>query len=347
MSLHLPARGLAAVIVRHALVASSLTACLAGATAQTPQFDAWFEADNFAAVDKEIARLAATSADDRTLQLARARLGLALPDDGRIEAGLAAMDACLARNEADYDCQLWAGRLLGRKALEAGMVSGIRYAGRIRAHFERAVALRPDALEARYDLHQFYILAPSIAGGGKGKARDGIAAFARLRPAEAELLQAQLDLAEERHADAERRVLGYPGSEQRELRGVWKDLLTAVGFTHLSAKPPRLDQAQRVFEQAAARFPRDELFLRGLGRVAQEQGRLTQAAELFERAIAIKPQPGAHYRLAQVAEKLGDVSRAITHYEKTLRFPRGVPRSILTDANERLKALQSLAPARS
>jgi tetratricopeptide (TPR) repeat protein len=73
--------------------------------------------------------------------------------------------------------------------------------------------------------------------------------------------------------------------------------------------------------------------------VAQEQGRYEAAAAHFESALAIRPQPGAHYRLAQVAEKLGDTARAITHYEKTLRFSSGVPRSVLSDANERLKTL--------
>jgi tetratricopeptide (TPR) repeat protein len=94
-----------------------------------------------------------------------------------------------------------------------------------------------------------------------------------------------------------------------------------------------------VFEFAAGIFPDREIFQRGLGRVAQEQGRYAEAAARFERALAIKAQPGAHYRLAQVAEKLGDTPRAIAHYEKTIRFPHGVPASVLRDASERLRVL--------
>jgi tetratricopeptide (TPR) repeat protein len=238
------------------------------------------------------------------------------------------MEQCLARNEADAGCHLLMGGLLGRKAIEAGMVSGLRYAGRIREHFERAVALAPRSIEARHSLNQFFILAPAIAGGGKTRARENIESFARLEPAQAALLRAQLDIAQERFAEAETALLGYRGGTDGEAADVWQQELASLGYRHLSAKPPRLAEAQRVMDFAAVRFPRSELFRRGQGRVAH-----------FESALAIRPQPGAHYRLAQVAEKLGDTARAITHYEKTLRFSSGVPRSVLSDANERLKTL--------
>jgi tetratricopeptide (TPR) repeat protein len=316
----------------------AICACEA-ARAQTPQFDAWFDADEFTSIEREIERRLKDDGDDRIALMARARLGLAWHDASRLDAAIASMERCLARNEADARCHLWLGRAFGRKALEAGTLGGVRYAGRVRAHFERAAQLEPQAVDIRYDLHQFYILAPSLAGGGKSKARTSLAEFARLRPGEATLLEAQLDLAEERLAEAEARLLKFAGSDDRDVRAVWQDLLAGVGFRHFSARPPRLDDARRVFEFGAARFADRELFQRGLGRVAQEQGRYADAAVHFERALAIKPQPGAHYRLAQVAEKLGDTARAISHYEKTIRAPHGVPANILRDASERLRAL--------
>lgn len=307
--------------------------------AQSPQFDAWFDADDFTSIEREIARRLQADGDDRMALIARARLGVSWRDSSRIDEAVAAMERCLARNDADARCHWWLGRAYGRKALEAGTLGGVRFAGRVREHFERAAQFEPQAIEIRYDLHQFYILAPSLAGGGKAKARASLAEFARLRPAEAPLLEAQLDIAEERIAEAEARLLKFAGSDDRGVRTVWQDQLAGLGFRHFSAKPPRLDDARRVFEFAATRFPDRELFQRGLGRVAQEQGRYTEAAAYFERALAIKAQPGAHYRLAQVAEKLGDTPRAIAHYEKTIRSPHGVPASILRDASERLRVL--------
>lgn len=330
-----------------ALFVSLAALAAAPAFAQSAQFDAWFEVDDFAAIEREITRRLAADAHDRDALIARARLSLADPDSKRLDDGESAMNTCLARRPDDARCHLWLGRVYGRRAIEAGMLAGARYAGRIREHFARAVALEPEAIDARYDLNQFYILAPGLVGGGKGKARDNAADFARLRPREAVLLDAQLALAEERFADADRLLMSFGGSDDRAVRAVWQDQLAGLGFRYLSGKPPRLDDAGRVFAFAAERSPRNELFRRGLGRVAQEQGRWQDAAQHFEQALAIRSQPGAHYRLAQVAEKLGDSARAITHYEKTLRAPRGVPRSVLSDANERLKALQSAAPGKS
>lgn len=334
---------LSRLIRRAGFLALALSAAfVSGVSAQTPQFDAWFEAEDIGAVEREITRLRQANADDPVALIATARLGLTQRDDGRIVAGIEAMERCLQRNEADARCHLWLGRSYGRRALEAGTVAGLRYAGRIRTHFERAVELEPTSIEARFDLNQFYILAPSIAGGGKSKARESNAAFEKLRPTQATLLYAQLDLAEERFPDAERRLLGFAGSEDRGVRAVWQDQLASLGFVYFSRRPPRLDDAQRVFATAAERFPRNELFRRALGRVAQEQGRFEEAARHFEQALEIKAQPGAHYRLAQVAEKLGDKARAITHYEKTLRHGGDVPAAVLREASQRLRELQKL-----
>lgn len=329
-----PARQLLSILL------PSLALLCGAAAAQTLQFDAWFEADEFGAIEREVARLLARDPADRSALLARARLALADPDSGRVDAGINAMEHCLKLGEGDAECHLSLGSLYGRKAIESGMVGGVRYAGRVRQHFERATALSPESIRARYRLHQFYIMAPSVVGGGKSRAREGIEAFAQLSPAQAPLLRAQLDLAEEHVAEAGTKLLGYAGGTEDGADVVWREQLSSLGFVHLSAKPPRLADAQRVFEFAATRFPRDEVFQRGLGRIAQEQGRYAAAAAHFESALAIRPQPGAHYRFAQVAEKLGDTARAIQHYEKTLRIGRGVPRSALTDANERLKALR-------
>lgn len=309
--------------------------------AQTPRFDAWFEADDFAAIETEADRLLAASAADRTGLVARARLGLAYDDASKLDAAVAAMQQCLAGNARDATCHLWLGRAYGRKALDAGMLAGVRYAGRIKHHFERAVELDPASIEARASLNQFYLLAPSLAGGGKTKARANTEAYARLRAVEAELLAAQVDLAEEKFDLADKRLLGFGAATDGAVLDLWQQQLAALGFAYLSRPPVRLDDAQRVFEFAARRFPKNELFRRGLGRTAQELGDYELAARRFEEALAIKPQPGAHYRLAQVAEKLGDLTRAVLHYEKTLRFPRGVPAAVQRDASDRLRVLKA------
>jgi len=308
--------------------------------AQGAPFDAWFAAGEFAAVEREIEHRLRADSGDRAALLARARLGLEWHDASRLDAAIGAMQRCLERHPDDARCHQWLGRAYGRMALDGAVFGGVRFAGRVRAHLERAAALAPQAIDIRHDLHRFYLLAPGLAGGGRARARASLDEFARLRPAQAPLLRAQLDLAEDRLDGAEAVLLSFAGGDEPALREVWADLLEALGNRHHGARPPRLAEARRVYEFAAARFPERELFQRALGRVAQEQGRYAEAAGHFERALAIRPQPGAHYRLAQVAERLGERERAIEHYEKTLRFPHGAPARVLRDASERLIALQ-------
>ena len=54
---------------------------------------------------------------------------------------------------------------------------------KVRTEFERAVELDPKNSEARADLAEFYIEAPSIVGGGKDKARAQAEALAGFDPA--------------------------------------------------------------------------------------------------------------------------------------------------------------------
>src|ERR1039458_7451445 len=66
---------------------------------------------------------------------------------------------------------LWLGRIYGEKADRAGVLSAAGLVKKIRNSFERAVELDPKSWEARTDLAEFYLEAPSIVGGGQDKAR--------------------------------------------------------------------------------------------------------------------------------------------------------------------------------
>ena len=78
---------------------------------------------------------------------------------------------------------LWLGRIYGEKAVRAGFLSAAGLAKKVRASFERAVQLDPKSWEARTDLAEFYLEAPSIIGGGQDKARGQADTYSRsIRP---------------------------------------------------------------------------------------------------------------------------------------------------------------------
>ncbi len=87
---------------------------------------------------------------------------------------------------------LWLGRIYGEKAARAGFLSAAGLAKKVRISFERAVELDPRSWEARTDLAEFYLEAPSIVGGGQDKARAQADALLAFNPAMAHWVLARI-----------------------------------------------------------------------------------------------------------------------------------------------------------
>ena len=66
----------------------------------------------------------------------------------------------------------WLGRTLGMKAQRGSKLKMIFRAKKAKKEFEKAVELDPQNLEARFDLLQYYLQAPGVAGGNKEKALE-------------------------------------------------------------------------------------------------------------------------------------------------------------------------------
>lgn len=310
------------------------------ASAQTPTLDAAFDRFDHPAVEREAQRLLAANETDAAGLIALARLGAQMGDK-TLDPGIAAAERCVAAHPQNAQCHGALGQSLGRKAVEAGMVAGVRYAGRIRSSFERAVQLAPQSLEARLDLNTYYLMAPAIVGGGAEKARRNTQEFARLQPALAELAWAQIELNDDKLAEAQARLERTPLPEERVARAAWIETMAGVGHQHLRQK--RFEAAQRTFELAAQKLPRELEFARGLGRVAQEQKQFERARKHFESALALAPSPDAriHFRLGQVLEQLAQPVEALRHYEKARGIAWPLPQSILRQIDERIAALRS------
>src|SRR5262245_2518551 len=88
--------------------------------------------------------------------------------------------AALESNRAET--HLWLGRAYGAKAMAASVLAQPSLAGKVRREFERASALDPEGLEARFGLIEFYLRAPGILGGSVEKARAQAAEVGRRDP---------------------------------------------------------------------------------------------------------------------------------------------------------------------
>jgi tetratricopeptide (TPR) repeat protein len=91
---------------------------------------------------------------------------------GDFDTAVSVAERAVADSPNDALLQLWLGRAYGRKAQAATVFSRIPLARKCRTAFERAVALDPSSVDARFDLLSYHMQAPGIAGGDKNVARQ-------------------------------------------------------------------------------------------------------------------------------------------------------------------------------
>jgi tetratricopeptide (TPR) repeat protein len=94
------------------------------------------------------------------------------------------------RNSAYHQ---WLGRAAGRKAENSNPFTAFGLARRVRAEFEKAVALDGNNISARSDLAEYYMEAPGFLGGDKGKARQQADAVAAHDPGLASYIYARVE----------------------------------------------------------------------------------------------------------------------------------------------------------
>ena len=177
-----------------------------------------------------------------------------------------------------------------------------------RAAVERAIALDPDNLDARYTLMQFLLQAPGIAGGSREGARRQAEEIARRDPrrgllARVEMAAAAADEAELAAVlDAAAPRLGTPSDPDAELMGA---LLAAAG-TLPAERRGSGSPGESIGRIPGTRWP--PTTARGSG--SWRASALADAERLLLGYLAgpewrrgVASRAGAHWRLAQLYER--------------------------------------------
>jgi len=118
---------------------------------------------------------------------------------------------------------MWLARAYGKKAQGLSLMAAYKMARLIRAEFEAAANLDPKNGEALSDLGEFYTEAPTIAGGGYGKAEAVARQLDAISPERALELRAQIYEQKKDYAAAEK-ALRAKISETHLPAQAWMDL---------------------------------------------------------------------------------------------------------------------------
>ena len=229
---------------------------------------------------------------------------------------------------------LWLGRIYGEKASRVGFLSAAGLAKKVRASFERAVQLDPKNWEARVDLAEFYLQAPSIVGGGQDKARAQAEALFSLNPAMAHWILARVA---GRNKDAAGAELEYKAAIAAS-HGAAQHWLHLAQFLAHADRLFEMDQALRTM--ASSPLDRPDALMDG-GSLLLHLGRdYPEAIRLLRRYLESPAEEGpafkAHDFLGQVLEKQGDRRAAAEQYRAALALFHGYRR-----AQEDLKRVEN------
>ena len=133
------------------------------------------------------------------------------------------------------------GGALGMKAKNSNKFRALGMIGDVRSSFERAIALDPKHLEARWALLELNLQLPAIAGGSTKKANQYASELAFLSPVDG-------CLAHGRIADH----LGNVASAEKNYKLAWEKYNSKTGARKLAALYRRIDKPQKARAVLAA-----------------------------------------------------------------------------------------------
>jgi tetratricopeptide (TPR) repeat protein len=244
-----------------------------------------YEERRYAEAREQFRALARTAPDDVNLAFYLGRIALWF-DEGA--EALARLEAAVVRAPRDARIQNALGDAYGLAAQNANLLAKLGWAEKCRRAYERAVELEPDNPAFRWSLLGYHLVAPRIAGGKSSQACVQADEIKRLDPMSGRIAWATICLAEKRYAAA---------------------------FAQ--------------FDDALRERPDDFLALYHVGRCAALSGeQLERGRGALRRCLELTPPPGdgqpthasAHYRLANVLEKLGDASGAAAAHAAALQL---------------------------
>ena len=216
---------------------------------------------------------------------------------------------------------LWLGRVYGEKADRSNFMIAAGLALKVREEFERAVDLDPHNVDARLDLAEFYLSAPSIVGGGERKARAQAQFIAAVNPAREHWIYARIADQKKDPATAEREYHQYIDLSQGDAEA-WLNL--ALFLRHHK----RFDEMeQAILKLSQAPLPKPDVLVEASEMLYRSRRNYPFATDLLHRYLAAGPVEAApafraHYLLGMLLEKQGDKIGAAQEYRASLSLVR-------------------------
>jgi tetratricopeptide (TPR) repeat protein len=246
-------------------------------------------------------------------------LGRIIHSTGRPREATESFERAIKINDKVASHHLMLGNALGDLGDSTSKFKLPFLARRIKAEFERTVALDPASVDGRLGLVEFYTQAPGVMGGSKEKAQEQIAEIVKLNPMRGHFKQADLFARDKKLAEAEKE---YVAADQ----AAPDSSLAAYTLAAFYVGQQRWSDAFAVYDRMEKRFPSEWLIRYNMGRVAALSGERLERGERELRALIAAPPAdmqktllsGAHQRLGMILERQGRKDQARAEYQQAL-----------------------------
>ena len=268
-----------------------------------------------------IALLAALAAVSLSAQTPLVDQGRAALMRGDADAAVDALEKAVAQSPNSAEAHYWLGSAYGTKAQRSGMFSAAMLAPKAKGELEKAVALNPSYVEARFAVMEFYAVAPGFMGGDFDKALE-----------QAKEIKA-------RDALMGHRAYAFVYSQQKKPELAKHEYLEALREQPNSPKAhsyyaQHLANVEKnyksAFEELDTALRLDPAYMPAwfhIGRVAAVSGaNLARGEEALKKYLGYTPQvnepptANTHYWLGTIYEKLGRKAEAKQSYQTALKL---------------------------
>ncbi len=237
--------------------------------------------------------------------------------DNAIKYGKKAVE--LDDSVSDY--HLWLGRAHGMQAQNGSQIKAIFRAKRAKDEFEKAVMLDSANIDARFQLAEYLLMAPGIAGGDKKKARKHVEIIEQMDPFYGALAWGYYWQFSEDTLQAEqafRRAADLDTTYNHQAA-------YALGFFLYNQK--KYHRAAEAFRQGFQKYPDETGLLYQVGRsYLFAEDSLDEAERCFRQYLQVEPKKNApdwaaaHWRLGMVYELKGELDLALAELEEAVRL---------------------------
>jgi tetratricopeptide (TPR) repeat protein len=224
-------------------------------------------------------------------------------------------------NDSQSDYYLWLGRAHVIQAQKGSKLKALFRAKKGKDEFEKAVELDSTNVGARFDLMQYYIGAPGIAGGDKKKAKQQAEILEKIDPFYGAYAWALFWQAEKDSDKVEtylRKAVDLDTSSNYSAT-------YQLGFFLLQQK--RYHEEAEVFEKLYNQHPDQMPALYQIGKAyLLAKDSLDKAARCFQQYLQVPPKKGApdwaaaHWRLGMVYDLQGRTDLAIAELEEAVKL---------------------------